>query len=132
MLPSELHADLRFWKWAINHKLLQAGKAVSAPCYTALNRPAKQHYLSDASFEVVGGYCVEKMMYWRYDLPLGLTHELKPKAERCETCTITINLLQLLGMVLTAWVMMELAGGTPEAVGDPIVMCGDNVAAVMG
>ena len=60
----KFHADL-FWKWAINHKLLQAGEAVSAPCYTALKRPARRHYLSDASFEAVGGYCVEKKGFWR-------------------------------------------------------------------
>ena len=31
---------------------------------------------------------------------------------------------------MTAWVMLELARDTPESVGDPIVMRGDNVAAV--
>ena len=62
-LGSEFHADLRFWKWAINHKLLQVGQAVSASCFTALKRPAKRHCLSDASFEAVGGYCVEKKIY---------------------------------------------------------------------
>ena len=66
-LGSEFHADLRFWKWAINHKLLQVGEAVSVPCYTALKRPAKRHHLSDANFEAVGGYCVEQNIYWRYD-----------------------------------------------------------------
>ena len=59
-LGSDFHADLRFWKRAINEKLLHVGEAVSAPCYTALNRSAKRHYLSDASFEAVGGYGVEK------------------------------------------------------------------------
>ena len=130
-LGSEFHADLRFWKWAINHKLLQVGQAVSASCFTALKRPAKRHYLSDASFEAVGGYCVEnKIYYWRYDLPLELTQELKRKAERRETYTITINSLELLGMVATAWVMIELTADMPKSVGDPIVMRGDNVAAV--
>ena len=41
-----------------------------------------------------------------------------------------INMLELLGMVVTAWVMLELAADTPESVGDPVVMRGDNVAAV--
>ena len=59
-LGSKFHADLWFWKWAISHKLLQVGEAVSAPYYTALKRPAKRHYLSDVSFEAVGGYLVEK------------------------------------------------------------------------
>ena len=56
--------------------------------------------------------------------------ELKRKAERRETCTITINLLELRGMVVTAWVMIELTGGRPVIVGDPIAMRGDNVATV--
>ena len=41
-LGGQFHADFLFWKWAINRKLLQAGEAVSAPCYTALQRPAKR------------------------------------------------------------------------------------------
>ena len=129
-LGSEFHADLLFWKWAIKHKLLQAGEVVSARCYPALKRPAKRHYLSDASFEAVGGYCFEKKVYWRYGLPPELTSELKRKADRRETCTITINLLVLLGMVVTAWVMLELAGDRPASVGDPSAMRGDTVAAV--
>lgn len=55
-LGSEFLANLRFWKWAINHKLLQAGEAVYAPSYTALRHPAKRNYLSDSSIEAVGGF----------------------------------------------------------------------------
>ena len=68
-LGAQFHADLLFCKWAINCKLLQAGEAVSAPCYTALQRPTIRHYLFDASFHAVGGYCVERKVFWRYDLP---------------------------------------------------------------
>ena len=68
-LGREFHADLLFWKRAIDNELLQAGEALSAPCYSVMKRPAKRHYLSDASFEAVGGYCVERKVYWRYDLP---------------------------------------------------------------
>lgn len=118
-LGAQFHADLLFCKWAINCKLLQAGEAVSAPCYTALQRPTIRHYLFDASFHAVGGYCVERKVFWRYDLPREPTTELKEKAERRETCTVTINLLELLGMVVTGWVMLELVGGSPKSVGDP-------------
>ena len=69
-------------------------------------------------------------MYWRYDLPTELTAELKRKAELNETRTITINLLDFLGMVVTAWVTLELVGDTPERDGDPVLMRGDNTAAV--
>ena len=41
-----------------------------------------------------------------------------------------INLLELLGMVVTAWVILELVGDTPTSDGDPVPMRGDNMAAV--
>ena len=130
-LGREFHGYLLFWEWwAKEHELLLEGEALIAPCYTAIKRPAKRHYLSDASFESVGGFCVEKKVFWRYDLPTELTAELKRKADLQETCTITINLLELLGMVVTAWVMLELVGDRPDAAGDLILMRGDNMAAV--
>ena len=100
-LGRKFHADLLFWKWAINHKLLEVGEAFSLPCCTALTCPAKRHYFSDASFKEVGEYWVEKNVYWRYDLPPALT-KLKRKAERRETCINTSNLRELLGMVMTS------------------------------
>ena len=41
-----------------------------------------------------------------------------------------INLLEFLEMVATAWVMLGLVGDRPDAEGGPILMPGDNVAAV--
>ena len=67
-LGREFHADLLFCKWAIDHELLHEREAL-APCCTAIQRPAKRHHLSDASFETVGGFCVERKVLWRYDLP---------------------------------------------------------------
>ena len=60
-LGREFHADL-FWKWATDNELLLEGEALSAPCYTAITRPAKRHYLSDASFEVVGGSALRRYL----------------------------------------------------------------------
>ena len=90
--------------------------------------PRKGYYLSDASFDAIGGFCLKFKIYWRYDLPLALSAELKRKAARRETCSVTISLLELVGMVLTAWVMHELVGDRPESKGDPILMRGDNFA----
>ena len=55
---------------------------------------------------------------------------IKRKAARRETCSITINLLELVGVVLTAWVMHELVGDRLEFKGGGIMMRGDNFAAV--
>ena len=40
-LGREFHTDLLFWEWAVDHELLLEGEALSAPCYTAIKRPAK-------------------------------------------------------------------------------------------
>ena len=99
-LGREFHADLLFWKWAIDHELLLEGEALSAPWYTAIKRHAKRHCLSDASFESVGGFCVEKKVVLSYDLPTELTAELERNANLQETVTITISLLELFGLGL--------------------------------
>ena len=61
---------------------------------------------------MVGGFCVEKKVFWRYDVPTELTAEFERIADLQETCTITINLLKSLGMDETALVMLDLAGQT--------------------
>ena len=114
----------------MDQELLLEGETLSTPGHTATNRPAKRNYLSDASFKAVGGFCIEKEVFWRYDLPIALTVQLERKADLQETCTITMNILELLGMVVTAWVMLELVGDRPDAAGDPILVRGGNMAAV--
>ena len=69
-LDRDFHADLLFRKWAKTHELLLEGKAPSVPRYTVIKRHAKRRYLSDESFEAVGGFCVENMVFLRYDLPI--------------------------------------------------------------
>ena len=53
----EFHDDLDFWRWAIDHELLTAGESPGTPCFAAIKRPAKTYYLSDASFDAIGGFC---------------------------------------------------------------------------
>ena len=55
-----------------------------------------------------------------------LTADLNRKADCQETWTITTNLLELLGIAVTAWVMLELVGDRPGLEGGPILMRGDN------
>ena len=94
-LGRAFRADLLFRKWTIYHELPLEVEALSAPCYTAIRRPDKRHYLSGASVEAVGGLCVEKKLFWRYGLPTELTAEHNKKADLQETGTITTNLLEI-------------------------------------
>ena len=129
-LGREFHDDLDYFRGAIEHELLTAGESLNAPCYGVVKRQPKRLYLSDASFDAIGGFCPEKRVFWRYDLPLDFATELKQKAARRETCSVTINLLELVGMVMTAWVMHSLVGDRPKNNNDPVLMRGDNMAAV--
>ena len=42
VLGRYFHANLVFWKWAIDHELLHKGEALSDPCYTAIPLPGKK------------------------------------------------------------------------------------------
>ena len=102
----------------------------SAPFYAHSKRCPIRRHLSDASFSAVGGYCPELKIFWRYTLDGRLTAELKQKAETIETSAITINLLELAGMFLTAWVVEMIAGDRPQTAGDAVLLRGNNVSAV--
>ena len=56
----------------------------------------------------MGRFCVERNVFRRYDMTKELTADLNRKADCQETWTITTNLLELLGIAVTAWVMLEL------------------------
>ena len=43
---------------------------------------------------------------------------------------ISINVLELLGTVVSAWVLVSACDEHPSAMGDCVLLCGDNEAAV--
>ena len=102
-LGREFHDNLDFWRWAIDHELLTAGESLSAPCFAAIKCPAKTYYLSDASFDAIGGFCRKLIIYWRYDLALALSAGLKRKAARRETCSVTRSTIGGGGGDVTKW-----------------------------
>ena len=107
------------------------GGTLSAPMYHLLERPSKRTLFSDASKTAVGGFCLETGVYWRYDLDAG---------ERSRFCgssksvagenDISINVLELLGMVVDAWVLVYLCAERPAALGGCVLLRGDDEAAV--
>ena len=54
----------------------------------------------------------------------------KRKAGLRANCTITINLLELWGMVVTVWMMLEFSGDKPVSVRHTLAMRGDKAAPV--
>jgi hypothetical protein len=101
------------------------------PIVTHIKRKHVQTWASDASFEAIGGYCLETGTFWRYDLTqeeasrvLKEAHKIKP------TMLLNINILELLGMVVSAYVMSIQLRIQQEFDGDLVLLRGDNQSAV--
>ena len=126
----EFHNDIAFWKWAIDQKLVSAGESLGAPFYAHVEQTPSRRYYSNASFTPVGGFCPELQVYWRYELNPHLTELLRNQIVTKGVDAITINLLELCGMVMTACVTQVILQDRPKTPGDPVLLRGDNVAAV--
>ena len=93
-------------------------------------RAPTRRYYSDASFTAIGVFCPELKVYWRYSLAESLTLELKEKSATKQAGSITTNLLELIVMMMSAFVMQMTDNDRPEYAGDTVLLRGDNVSAV--
>ena len=131
VLGPEFQGDLQVWRWFVEERLDARGGTLSALMYHLPECRSQCTLFSDASKNAVGGFCIETGVYWRYDLDAG---------ERSRFCgssksvaggnDISINVLELLDMVVSAWVLIPPFAERPAALGDCVLLCGDNKAAV--
>ena len=126
----EFHNDIAFWRWTMDRQLVRKGESLCAPIYDHIMRAPARRYYSDASFTAIGGFFPELKVYWRYSLAEALTLELKEKSVTKQAGSITINLLELIGMMMSAFVMQMTENDRPEYAGDTVLLRGDNVSAV--
>lgn len=130
LLGQEFHADLEWWKWALCEQYLVDGVSLYSPFFNHTQWVPERHWFSDATLSAVGGFCAETGVWWRYDL----TAEEKSRSVVGGRCAmhnaISINLLELLAMVMTAYMMVVKKSDHSNIVGAPVVMLGDNVSAV--
>ena len=102
--------------------------------YHLLERPSQRTLFSDASNTAVGGFCLETGVYWRYDLDAGKRSRFcgSSKSVAGEN-DVSIDVLELLGMVVSAWVLASRCAERPAALGDYVccvLLRGDNETAV--
>ena len=69
-------------------------------------------------------------MYRRYSLAEELTLELQKQSTTKKVGPITTNLLELTGMIMSAFVMQMMENDRPEYAGDTVLLAGDNISAV--
>ena len=108
-LGPECHRDLEVWRWDVDESFDAIGGTLSAPMYHLLERPAQRTLFSDASKIAVGGLRLEAGAYWRYDLSAQEQSRFyrSNKSVKCKD-DLSINVLEVLGMVVTAWVIAIL------------------------
>ena len=92
-LGPEFHADVGFWRLMMSDEIARLGSHLSS-----------RTLVSDASGTAVGGHCLETGTWWRLDLNRNAKSRLSEHVKRHND--LSINVLELLGMVVTAWALV--------------------------
>ena len=107
------------------------GGVLSAPMYHLLERPAQRTLFSDASKTAVGGYCLETGVYWRYDLTAQEQSRFCGSSKSVRGVDdLSVNVLERLGMVVSAFVLVFSCADRPSATGGCALLRRHNEAAV--
>ena len=106
------------------------GLELAAPFVRFMKQPHRRKWFSDASVEAVGWLWLETGVYWRFNL----TEEEKTRSVRSRrrehVNRLSINVLVLLGMVMTAFVVIVIMKDRARRVGEPALTRGDSSSAV--
>ena len=127
----EFHGDLEFWRWFVSEGLDALGGTLSAPMYHLLERPAQRTLFSDASKTAIWCFCLETGVYWRYDLSVEEQSRFcgSSRSVAGMDCS-SVNVLELLRMVVSARVLVFPCAERPSTTGDCVLLRGDNEATV--
>lgn len=125
------HDDIDFWRWLVQRGFAARGGHVTSPMYNIVVRPPRLAVFSDASKSAIGGYCVQTGSYFRYDLSADEQSRFCGANKYARGVNdISINVLELLGMVVGAWLLIVQQQHRPVAAGDCVLLRGDNEAGV--
>lgn len=125
------HDELDFWRWLVGRGLALRGGYLCSPMYNIVLRPPTLSVFTDASKSALGGYCTQTGQYFRYDL----SAEEQSRFVGSSTLVvgvndISINVLELLGMFVGAWLLVVQQQRAPVAASDCVLLRGDNEASV--
>jgi hypothetical protein len=140
-LSAGWQGDRDWWLWLI--QLVKEGRGrgrvvVERPMWRRNRKWPKWRVYSDAAItRAIGGYWEGRGWWWRWELP----EEVRGRCMNTVTNgvvgvadwnVIDINLLELLAMIITVWMILVVGGERPadNDVDAAIMMLGDNTSAV--
>ncbi|CAB1102718.1 unnamed protein product [Ectocarpus sp. CCAP 1310/34] len=128
-LGREFHEDLAFWRKVMAMATGPDGIVkLEAPLLCSFLQAPSRTLVSDASGDGMGGFCLESGQWWRIDFTDDIRARLRNRVFSRDD--LSMNVFELLGMVVTAWALTVQAGVKPEYPGQSILMRGDNMSAV--
>ena len=127
-LTPEFHADVEFWQLMFEGALGSPLGTLQAPLHSFCSQSCSRTLWSDAPGNAMEAYCSESGAWWRVDFDEDVRNRLCQKVEVRDN--LSINVLEVLGMVVTAWAFIVLGANTPQHARQTILMRGDNIPAV--
>ena len=126
-LSREFHDDLAVWKIVVEMATgINGITRLEAPLFCCFSQPPSRILTSDASGDGMGGFCLESGRWWRIDFTEDIRARLRKRV--CSRDDLSMNVFELLGMVVTAWALTVHASARPEYPGQSILMRGDMSA----
>ena len=128
----EFHADMRFWRLLVDGGLGSPSRLLTAPLVCFFDQPYSCLLWSDASGDAMGGYFLHAEfrsgVWWRFDFSPEVRERFRQQAQGRDD--LSINMLELLAMVVGAWVFIVQSEMRLEYARNSIRMMGDNSSSV--
>ena len=67
-ITPEFMADVGWWRWFVQQERWKRGERLTAPFFRFVKQAPSRRWYSDASYQAVGGFCLETGWWWRYGL----------------------------------------------------------------
>ena len=124
-LTRELMENVEWWRWCLKGSMAGEGDRLATPFFRFVKQTHKRTWFSDASFEAVGGLCLEMRVCWRHNLSEGEVKRTIRSRKGGDRFRVS-NILELLGMVMTAYVVIVIKRDRPAKEGESVLTIGDS------
>ena len=127
-LKLEFDADVEFWRLMLAGALGSPAGTLHTLLYSCHRQPPSRTPWSDASGDVMGGYFIKAGAWWRVGFNENVRNRLPERVRGSDG--LSINAIELLGMVVTALAFIAIGENIPHCAGGAILMRGGSMSVV--